>query len=128
MQILAKGRNYIIYTPCNRIFYFNKRNNNNCGTIASIAWNGESPGRIGVRKAIPLYMVQVVIWRHEQDQRAIKTATSSGMDGTGFGGQKAHVGSEKGRRLACLKWGEHGICEYECSCQWGWVAHCVKRS
>jgi hypothetical protein len=29
-QVLGKGRNYMLYTPCKRIFYFNKRNNNNC--------------------------------------------------------------------------------------------------
>jgi hypothetical protein len=28
--VLAKGRNYILYTPWTRIFYFSKRNNNNC--------------------------------------------------------------------------------------------------
>jgi hypothetical protein len=35
MQVLAKGRNYILYTPCNRIYYFNKRNNNNCAAKVS---------------------------------------------------------------------------------------------
>jgi hypothetical protein len=34
-QVLAKGRNFILYTPCNRMFYFNKRNNNNCAVFGS---------------------------------------------------------------------------------------------